>query len=130
MPQVSRLMTTDVHAIGPEESLQRAAQMMDRLNVACLPVCSGKRLLGMVTDRDITVRGTAAGLAPTAGCVSDVMSHGIAYCTEDQDSEHVMRLMADVQAQHLPVINLNRELVGMVTLDTLAARHALPEHQG
>ena len=102
---VSEIMTTDVQMIGPQETLQHAAQLMDQLNVGALPVCDGRRLLGMVTDRDITVRGTAAGLAPDATCVSDVMSSGTEWCTEDQDTEEVMRVMGDAQVRRLPVIN-------------------------
>lgn len=122
MPTVSEIMSTDVQVIGPEESLQRAAQMMDQLNVGSLPVCAGDRLLGMVTDRDITIRGTAAGLAPQEACVSDVMSTDVQWCTEDQDTEEVMRLMADAQVRRLPVISIERDLVGIVSIGDLATR--------
>lgn len=124
MPNVSEIMTTDVQVIGPQESLQRAAQMMDQLNVGSLPVCDGRHLLGMVTDRDITVRGTAAGLAPQSACVSDVMTEGTEWCTEDQDTEEVMRVMGDSQVRRLPVINVDRELVGIVSLGDMATRQA------
>lgn len=126
MPTVSEIMSTDVQVIGPEESLQRAAQMMDQLNVGSLPVCAGDRLLGMVTDRDITIRGTAAGLAPAEGCVSDVMSADVHWCTEDQDTEEVMRVMAEAQVRRLPVISIERDLVGIVSIGDLATR--TPNH--
>ena len=61
--KISELMTRDVEVIEPDETLQRAAQLMDELNVGALPVCRGTRLVGMITDRDITVRATAAGLS-------------------------------------------------------------------
>jgi len=126
MPNVSEIMSTDVQMIGPEESLQRAAQLMDQLNVGALPVCSGRQLLGMVTDRDITVRGTAAGLGPDSGCVSDVMSGDLQWCTEDQDTEEVMRVMSQAQVRRLPVINVDRALVGIVSIGDLATR--TPNH--
>lgn len=119
---VSEIMTTDVRMIGPQETLQHAAQMMDEMDVGALPVCDGRRLLGMVTDRDITVRGTAAGLAPEKACVSDVMTTGTEWCTEDQDTEEVMRLMGDAQVRRLPVINAEREVVGIVSLGDLATK--------
>lgn len=119
---VSEIMTTDVQMVGPQESLQHAAQLMDQLNVGALPVCDGRRLLGMVTDRDITVRGTAAGLAPGEGCVSDVMTVGTEWCTEDQDTEEVMRVMGEAQVRRLPVINAEREVVGIVSLGDLATK--------
>lgn len=119
---VSQIMTRDVQTIGPQESLQRAAQLMDRLDVGSLPVCDGRRLLGMVTDRDITVRGTAMGLAPSASCVSDVMSRAVQCCTEDQDTRDVMKKMADAQVRRLPVVDGKRELVGIVSIGDVATK--------
>lgn len=122
MPTVSEIMSTDVQVIGPGESLQRAAQLMDQLNVGALPVCDGKRLLGMITDRDITVRGTAAGLTPQAGRVAEVMTDDVQWCTEDQDTEEVMQLMGEAQVRRLPVISIDRDLVGIVSIGDLATR--------
>lgn len=119
---VSEIMTTDVRMIGPQETLQLAAQLMDQLDVGALPVCEGRRLLGMVTDRDITVRGTAAGLPPAEARVSDVMTAGTEWCTEDQDTEEVMRVMGEAQVRRLPVINAEREVVGIVSLGDLATK--------
>lgn len=129
MPNVAEIMTTDVQVIGPQETLQLAAQLMDRLDVGSLPVCDGRRLLGMVTDRDITVRGTAAGLAPDEACVSDVMSTGTEWCTEDQDTEEVLRQMGYAQVRRLPVINVDRELVGIVSIGDLATKQPGPVDQ-
>lgn len=126
MTTVSEIMTTDVQWIGPAESLQRAAQLMDQLNVGSLPVCAGNRLLGMVTDRDITVRGTAAGLKPADASVSDVMSEGVYWCTEDQDTEEVMRTMGKEQVRRLPVIDVERRLVGIVSLGDIVTK--APDH--
>lgn len=122
MPTVSEVMTAEVEVIAPQETLQRAAQLMDRLNVGSLPVCDGKVLIGMVTDRDITVRGTAAGLSATTACVYDVMTEELHWCTEDQDCTEVLKLMGDVQVRRLPVINVDRVLVGIVSLGDLATK--------
>ncbi|HEY6133894.1 MAG TPA: CBS domain-containing protein [Rubrivivax sp.] len=126
MTLVSEIMSTDVQTVGPEQSLRDAAQLMDRLNVGSLPVCAGRQIVGMVTDRDITVRGTAAGLTPDGGCVSDVMSPELRWCTADQDVEAVMDTMSDAQVRRLPVINLQRELVGIVALGDIATKS--PNH--
>jgi CBS domain-containing protein len=117
-------MLCDVQTIEPGACLQEAAQLMDRLNIGFLPVCDGKRLLGMVTDRDITVRGTAAGLAPKTGCVSEVMSGDLQWVTEDQDSEEAWRSMRTSHVKCLPVINARKELVGLVALRDVANRKA------
>jgi CBS domain-containing protein len=126
MPLVSQVMSTDVQTIGPEKSLRQAAQLMDQLNVGSLPVCAGRQIVGMVTDRDITVRGTAAGLMPDGGCVSDVMSPELRWCTEDQDIEAVMDTMSEAQVRRLPVINLQREVVGIVALGDIATKAPNP----
>src|SRR5690242_3884167 len=114
MPIVSDIMSPSPQVIGPEDTLQRAARMMKDLNVGALPVCNGKRVLGMVTDRDIAVRGVAAGMKPDSSCVSDVMTADVTCATEDQDSDEVMRLMGDAQVRRVPVVNKRQELVGIL----------------
>lgn len=122
MPIVNEIMSTDVRVIAPDATLQRAAQMMQELDVGSLPVCKDNQLLGMVTDRDITIRGVAAGLAPARACVADVMTADLQFCTEDQDTEEVMHTMGQTQVRRLPVINMKKELVGIVTIGDLATR--------
>jgi CBS domain-containing protein len=124
MTRISDVMTRGVEVIRPNESLQRAAQVMDELNVGALPVCDGKDLVGMITDRDITVRATAAGLEPTQHCVSEVMTQQTRWCTEDQSTEDVMKQMGDVQIRRLPVLNAEHEIVGIVSLGDLATRQS------
>lgn len=122
MPVVSEIMPVEVQVIAPEATLRQAARMMLDLDVGALPVCRGTSLLGMVTDRDITVRGVAAGLVPDVACVSEVMTSSLEFCTEDQDTEEVMRTMGQAQVRRLPVVNLERELVGIVSLGDMARR--------
>jgi CBS domain-containing protein len=124
MPKMSEVMTRGVEVIRPAETLQRAAQRMDELNVGALPVCDGATLVGMITDRDITVRATAAGLDPNATPVSDVMTGQTRWCTEEQSIDEVMRQMSDVQIRRLPVLNGAHELVGIVSLGDLAVRQS------
>jgi CBS domain-containing protein len=126
MPHVSDIMTRDVRFVAPAENLQRAAQLMSDLDVGALPVCDGTRLVGMVTDRDIIVRGTAAGHAPSDACVADVMSEGVCWCFEDEALDDVMRQMAESQVRRIPVVSRGEErrLVGMVALGDIARRGA------
>lgn len=132
MPHVSEIMTRDVRTIAPREKLQRAAQMMSDLDVGALPVCDGTRLVGMVTDRDIIVRGTAAGHAPAEACVADVMTEQLCCCFEDQSIDEVMRQMADTQVRRIPVVSRGEErrLVGIVALGDLAQRQASGDASG
>ena len=121
MNQVADVMTRDVRVVSPKDSIQRAAQCMDELNVGVVPVCDGSKLLGIVTDRDITVRGVAAGkMADTP--VTEVMSEHVRWCYEDQDIDEVMDEMRDAQIRRLPVINHEKQLVGIVSLGDLADR--------
>jgi CBS domain-containing protein len=126
MQMVSEVMTRDVRFIAPQDSLQRAAQMMDEMNVGSLPVCDGDRLVGMITDRDITVRATSAGATPADTRVADAMSGDVRWCFEDQSLDEVMQQMADTQIRRVPVVSHNEAhtLVGIVALGDLATRTA------
>jgi CBS domain-containing protein len=117
---ISDIMTRDVEVVNPNASLQTAAQKMKDLEVGSLPVCDGKRLLGMITDRDITIRATAAGKNPTTTAVNDTMSPGITYCFEDQDVNEAAQVMEEKQIRRLPILNRQKKLVGIVSLGDLA----------
>ena len=123
MQKISDFMTRNVQVVRPDESLQRAAQVMDELNVGALPVCDQHGLVGMITDRDITVRATAAGL-PADTRVADVMTDHARCCTTEQTVQEAMQQMADVQIRRLPVLDAERRVVGIVSLGDLATRHS------
>lgn len=124
MQMVYEVMTRDVRFVAPQESLQRAAQLMDELNVGALPVCDGGRLVGMVTDRDITVRATAAGRVPSEAHVDEVMSTDVRWCFEDEPIDSVMQKMSDTQIRRVPVVSHDdqHKLVGIVALGDLITR--------
>src|SRR5437660_3245154 len=103
---VSELMTRGVECARPTDDLSRAAERMKKLNVGSLPVCGDNdKLVGMITDRDITVRGTAEALPPRLGKVQDVMTPDVKYCFEDQDASEASRLMEQNQIRRLVVLN-------------------------
>jgi len=122
--RASDLMTPNPQTISPDDTLKRAAELMDDLDVGVLPVCEGERLTGVVTDRDITVRATAAGQAPTQTKVAEVMTADLRWCFEDEDVDEVERLMRQAQIRRIPVLNRDRKLVGMLSLGDLAAKSA------
>jgi len=122
MPRVSEVMTRGVEVINPDDTLQRAAQLMDDLNVGALPVCDGDELVGMITDRDITVRAVSDGMDPTESRVSEVMTAQAYSCTEEQTTDEVMTQMGDLQIRRLPVVNGHGDIVGIVSLGDLATR--------
>jgi CBS domain-containing protein len=113
-------MTRDVTSVTPDDTIQRAAELMDDLDVGALPITEDGRLVGMVTDRDITIRATAAGLGPEDTLVTDVMSEGICQCYEDQGIDEVMQDMRDMQVRRVPVVSRDdRKLIGIVAMADL-----------
>jgi CBS domain-containing protein len=118
--RISEIMTRNVRVVAPDRTIQEAARLMDEMNVGVLPVCDGRRLRGMVTDRDITVRATAAGLPPDTTRVRDVMSDNVWWCFDDDDVNHIVQLMSDHQIRRLPVVDHDKHLVGIVALGDLA----------
>jgi CBS domain-containing protein len=125
MQTIAEIMTRDVMSVSPRESLRRAAQLMDEMNVGSLPVCDGERLVGMITDRDITVRATSAGQDPEDTHVEDVMTDKVRYCFEDQEVNEVMNQMADAQIRRIPVVSRDaHNLIGIVSLGDVATKHS------
>jgi CBS domain-containing protein len=121
--QVKEVMTRGVECVRPADSIARAAERMRELNVGALPVCGDNdRLMGMITDRDITVRATAGACDPCGTCVSDVMTPNIVYCFEDQNVEKAARLMEENQIRRLVVLNRDKHLVGIASLGDLAVK--------
>ena len=127
--KISAAMTPDVEVVRPEDTLRAAAQIMADIDAGVLPVCDGERLVGMVTDRDITVRAVAAGCDPEQTPVRDVMSEALRYCFEGDDAEAVSRKMAGWQVRRLPVLDGEKRLVGIVSLGDLAIGGAEEESQ-
>ena len=125
MQTIQDVMTRDVQSISPQETVQRAAQMMDELNVGAIPVLDGQKLVGMITDRDITVRSTAAGQSPSQTRVGDVMSTDVRTCGPNQTVDEVLGQMGDVQIRRVPVVDeQSNQVIGIVSLGDMAAKHS------
>ena len=119
--QVREVMTPGAECTRPDASLQQAAGRMKALDVGALPVCGDNdRLVGMLTDRDITVRVVAEGQDPKASKVRDVMTPGVIYCFEDQNVEEAARMMREHQVRRILVLDRNKRLTGIVSLGDLA----------
>jgi CBS domain-containing protein len=117
--KVSEIMTRDIHMASPGQKLHEVAADMERHNIGVLPVADNDRLVGMITDRDIAVRGMSPGFGPEAR-VGDVMSAEIKHCFEDDDIADLAQKMADERIRRLPVVNDKKQLVGIVSLADLA----------
>lgn len=117
--QAQDLMTRDVTTVNPDETLRKAAKRMAEMDVGALPVSENERLVGMVTDRDIAVRGIAEGKGPKAK-VREVMTPEIKYCFHDQEVDEIAANMADIQLRRLPVVDHDKRLVGILSLSDIA----------
>ena len=124
------IMTHEVGVVSPGDTLEQAARMMEVLDVGPIPVCEGDRVVGMLTDRDITVRAVAAGCDPKSTLVADVMTQDIISCYEDQDVEAAARLMKEKQIRRLLVMSRGNDLVGIVSLGDLATEAGDPGQPG
>jgi len=129
--KVSDVMTRDVETVTPEQTAQEAASFMLRADAGSIPVTEGDRLIGMITDRDITVRGVAQGHGPSTP-VRELMTSGLICARIDDDIEEVAMRMSEAQVRRLPVVDENEKLCGIVSLGDLSretddetAHHAL-----
>lgn len=117
---VREIMRDSAEVIHFDHTVEEAAQMMKKGNFGSLPVEQNDKMVGMITDRDITIRVVAEGLDPKSTKVIDCMTEGISYCYDDEDAEAVSRKMASVQVRRLPVVNRNKKLVGIISLTDMA----------
>jgi CBS domain-containing protein len=118
--QLKEVMTREVEVVRPNAALKQAAEKMRDLDVGSLPVCDGSRLLGMLTDRDITVRAVAEGRDPLVTEVREVMTGKIVYGFDDQSVEDGAQIMSEHQIRRLPILNRDKQLVGILSLGDLA----------
>jgi CBS-domain-containing membrane protein len=124
MTTIADIMTRSIATVQRDETLQAAAQRMKEMDVGALPVLDGKAVAGMVTDRDIAVRGVAAGMIPQESLVADVMTEEVRVCRAGDTIEQVMAEMGDLQVRRLPVLDANNEIVGIVALADIATRQS------
>ena len=122
MTTVADVMTRGVRTMTPNDTVTKAAQAMDELNVGVIPVCDGDKLVGMVTDRDIVVRGVAQECEPKSTKLADVMSAHVRYAKETDDVDKVLSEMAEKQIRRMPVVDDQQRLVGIVSLGDIAAK--------
>lgn len=120
--RVEDVMVRNVQTIDAAMNLTQAAQRMRDANVGVLPVVDGGRLRGIVTDRDLVIRGMAGGADPSTMRVSDVATHSLVAARSDWGLQHAMDTMSSHQIGRLPVIDDHDRVIGMVTLSSLALR--------
>lgn len=122
MATVSDLMTRNPRSLRPTDAIVLAAQVMEELNVGVIPVCDGDKLVGMVTDRDIVVRGVAQSMDARTATLADVMSTHVRTAREDDDVEEILDTMGQNQIRRMPVVDAQDRLIGIVSLGDIASK--------
>ncbi|HVF36370.1 MAG TPA: CBS domain-containing protein [Sphingomicrobium sp.] len=117
--KISEVMTTEVETVSADQTAREAAGFMLRSDAGSIPVCENQRVIGMITDRDIAVRGVAEGRGPDTP-VRELMSDGIICAHEDDDVQAVAKRMSEEQVRRLPVVDSDDKLVGIVSLGDLS----------
>jgi CBS domain-containing protein len=117
--KVSEVMTRDVQTVRPDQRVQDAASFMLNADAGSIPVTQGERLIGMITDRDIAVRGVAKGYGPDTP-VRELMTNDVVCARADDDIEDVASKMSEAQVRRLPVVDEQERLCGIVSLGDLS----------
>jgi CBS domain-containing protein len=123
--KVRDCMSRDVHLARPDDTICDAARAMAEIDAGALPVAEIDRLVGMITDRDIALRAVAQGRGPDTR-VDQVMTREVLYCFEDQDTDDVLRNMGDQKVRRLPVVDREKQLIGIVSLSDMTTGGARP----
>jgi len=117
--KVSECMTSQVETVRADQTVQEAAKFMLQADAGSIPVTDGDRLIGMITDRDIAVRGIAKGNGPDT-LVRELMTDDLVVARTDEDIEEVARKMSAAQVRRLTVIDKDQRLCGIISLGDLA----------
>ncbi len=119
---IKEIMTTSFEMIDSTGSLKEAAQKMASLNVGVLPVREGTKLIGLLTDRDIVVRGLAEERDLSRTQVKDIISSELVRCSQDDSVEDAARLMEEEKVRRLIVLDQAGKPVGIVSLGDIAVK--------
>lgn len=119
MTIVRDVMTKDIQVCAPHEPLTAAAKIMRDINCGSVPVCEGKKIMGMITDRDIVLNCVAEGKDPGSVHCHDCMTKNVITCSPDTDAHECAQMMADHQIRRIPVVE-NGEMVGICAIGDFA----------
>lgn len=123
--QISEVMTNHPRVLNANDTVLHAAQTLASDDIGSVPVADGERLIGMVTDRDIVVRCVAKDLDPGETILREIITSGACYCYEDEETDHVARNMDELRVRRLPVMDRNKRLVGIVSIEDIRPRQSV-----
>ena len=118
--KVKDYMCDDVVYLMPEATIQDCAKLMENNHIGCIPICdTSKKILGIVTDRDVILRSIACDKDAKTTPVKDIMTTNVCYCKETDEINNAQNIMSNEQIRRLPVVNDKNEIVGIITLGNL-----------
>lgn len=118
--RAKEVMSSNIRIIPGNTSIQAAAELMRQMDIGMLPVTEDGQIVGMLTDRDITIRAVAEGADPGATAAREVMSREVISCYEDQDARDVATAMEQHKVRRVVVVNRKNEAIGLISVDDLA----------
>lgn len=118
--KVREMMHKGVEWVSPDTPITTVAKKMLQFDVGAMPVGENDRLIGMITDRDITLRAVADGKDSSKLTARDVMSKGMFWCEDSEDVDQAARIMESKHVRRLPVIDENKRMVGMLSLGDIS----------
>ena len=118
--KVKSFMHKGAQWMTPDTSLKALANTMLQQDIGAIPIGENDRLIGMVTDRDITVRAVANGKDVSTLTARDVMTKDIVWCRDSDDVTHAANIMQSKRIRRLPVIDKNKRMVGILSLGDLS----------
>lgn len=127
--KVQDVMTKNVATVSPNQTVQEAAQIMHQKNIGALPVVENGQVIGMITDRDITLRTSAQGKDPASVRVSEVMTNRVVTGTPNMSVQEAANVMAQHQIRRLPIVE-NNQIQGIVALGDIATNSASDQAAG
>jgi CBS domain-containing protein len=125
---VADVMTTDIDCCTPESTCKEVAVKMKELDVGVIPICENEKLVGIITDRDLVIRGLANDLSD-ASTVSELLTNMVVKGTKDMSIEEAAKIMSHEQIRRLPIVE-NEKLIGMVSLGDLAVNNQSSDEAG
>ncbi len=121
------IMSRDIKSLSSADTIETAAQLMKQHDVGAIPVCNQNKIIGIVTDRDITLRSVASGQSASSQRVSDIMTSNPVVGSPDMDVHDATRIMSEKQIRRLPVVE-NNNLVGIVSLGDISVEPNLQDN--
>ena len=127
---VRDVMTPNPECVSQQDSIRDVARIMKDTDTGVVPVVDGKKIIGLVTDRDIVVRGIAEGRDLTNVKVNEIMTRSVRSVKEDTPVSEVLELMGSAEIRRVPVVNGNDELVGIISIGDIATNTSTDQKVG